>query len=151
MAHYNMGYCYFNEKNMPQAGEAFDKFLAARARRDDYRADALNRRGDVHYASREFDDAVACYDQAININSTHRYYAEYQRAITLGVQNRRQQKIEALKRIVRSNRGDYVDAASYELGRTYIAEEQYRDAVKALESFVEEFPSSHYRLQALSD
>lgn len=151
MAHYNMGYCYFNEKNMPQAGESFDKFLGARARRDDYRADALNRRGDVHYASREFDDAVACYDQAININSTHRYYAEYQRAITMGVQNRRQQKIEALKRIVRSNRGDYVDAASYELGRTYIAEEQYRDAVKALESFVEEFPSSHYRLQALSD
>jgi TolA-binding protein len=151
MAHYNMGYCYFNEKNMPQAGEAFDKFLGARARRDDYRADALNRRGDVHYASREFDDAVACYDQAININSTHRYYAEYQRAVTLGVQNKAQEKITSLQRIVSADRGDYVDAATYELGRTYIAQEKYQDGVKILEDFVAHYPNSQYHSQALSD
>ena len=151
MAQYNMGYCYFNNQNMDAASEAFEQFLAARSKRDSYRADAYNRRGDVHYAQREFDKAIECYDNAIAVNTSEKYYAQYQRAITLGVQNKRQEKIQNLQRIVQTNRGDYVDAATYELGKTYISEEQYRDATRILERFVGQFPNSPYRSQALSD
>lgn len=151
MAQYNMGYCYFNNQSMDAAAEAFDKFLTARSKRDAYRADAYNRRGDVHYAQREFSEAVACYDNAIAVNTSEKYYAQYQRAITLGVQNKRQEKIQNLQRIVQANRGDYVDAATYELGKTYIAEEQYKDATRVLERFVGQYPNSPYRAQALSD
>ena len=41
--------------------------------------------------------------------------------MTLGILDRRPQKIEALQRIIAADRGDYVDDATYELGRTYIA------------------------------
>ncbi|MBO5276746.1 MAG: tetratricopeptide repeat protein, partial [Alistipes sp.] len=98
MAQYNLGYCYFNNQNMPSAAEAFDKFLSSRSKRDSYRADAYNRRGDVHYSNREFAEAIACYDNAISINTAEKYYAQYQRAITLGVQNKRQEKIQNLQR-----------------------------------------------------
>ena len=151
MAQYNMGYCYFNNQDMEAAAEAFDKFLSSRSKRDSYRADAFNRRGDVHYAMREFEDALMCYDNAISINTAERYYAQYQRAMTLGVQNKRKEKIQHLQRIVQSNRGDYVDAATYELGKTYIADEQYREATRVLERFVGQYPNSPYRTQALSD
>lgn len=151
MAQYNMGYCYFNDEETQAAGEAFDKFLAVYPTRDSYRADALNRRGDVYYATRKFSDAVDYYDQAAALNTPEKYYAEYQRAITLGVQNKRSEKINQLQRIVRADRGDYVDAATYELGRTYIADEQYSSGVKVLEEFIGQYPNSKFYSQALSD
>ena len=151
MAQYNVGYCYFNNEELEPAGEAFQKFLAGRSRRDSYRADALNRMGDVHYSGRSFSDAVKCYDDAIAINTPEKYYAEYQRAITLGVQNKHDEKINSLLRIVRADKGDYVDAATYELGRTYIAREQYDKGVKVLEQFIGQYPNSTYYAQALSD
>lgn len=151
MAQYNVGYCYFNNEELEPAGEAFQKFLAGRSRRDSYRADALNRMGDVHYSGRRFSDAVKCYDDAIAINTPEKYYAEYQRAITLGVQNKHDEKINSLLRIVRADKGDYVDAATYELGRTYIAREQYDKGVKVLEQFIGQYPNSTYYAQALSD
>ena len=151
MAQYNVGYCYFNNEELEDAGEAFLKFLNSRSARDSYRADALNRVGDVHYSERRFDAAVKCYDDAIALNTPEKYYAEYQRAITLGVQNKREDKINSLLRIVRADRGDYVDAATYELGRTYIADEQYDKGVKVLEQFIGQYPNSTYHSQALSD
>ena len=151
LAHYNMGYCYFNGKELDAAGESFDKFLKLYSTRDSYRADAMCRLADVYYSNRKFVDAVTYYDKAIALNTPERYYAEYQKAVTLGVQNKPEEKIVALKRIVQADRGDYVDAATYELGRTYIAEENYREGVKVLETFVGQYPSSQYYSQALSD
>ena len=151
LAHYNMGYCYFNGKELDAAGESFDKFLKLYSKSDSYRADAMCRLADVYYSNRKFADAVACYDKAIAMNTAERYYAEYQKAITLGVQNKPADKISALKRIVQADRGDYVDAATYELGRTYIAQENYREGVKVLEEFVGQYPNSQYYSQALSD
>ncbi len=151
LAQYNMGYCYFNDKELEAAGEAFEKFLKLYPTRDSYRADAMCRLADVYYSDRNFVDAVTYYDKAIELNTAERYYAEYQKAVTLGVQNKPTEKIAALKRIVQSDRGDYVDAATYELGRTFIAEEKYRDGVQILEQFVGQYPNSKYYSQALSD
>ena len=151
MAQYNMGYCYFNAGDMASAEKSFEEFLKVRSKNDEYRVDAYNRMGDINYSAREFAAAIGYYDRAIASNSTQRYYAEYQRAITLGVQNKRSEKITALRRIVAADRGDYVDAATYELGRTYIAAEKYSDGVRTLEEFIAQYPSSSYYAQALSD
>ena len=112
MAQYNMGYCYFNAGDMESAAKAFEEFLKVRTLNDEYRADAYNRMGDVHYSKREFAKALQYYDRAIASNATQRYYAEYQRAITLGVQNKRSEKIAALRAIVSADKGDFVDAAA---------------------------------------
>ena len=151
MAQYNMGYCYFNEGDMASASKAFEEFLQVRAKSDEYRADAYNRMGDVRYATRQYAEAVQYYDRAIASNQAGRYYAQYQRAITLGVQNKTKDKISALQSIVRADRGDYIDAATYELGRTYIAQERYADGVRTLEEFIAQYPTSPYHTQALSD
>ena len=151
MAQYNVGYCYFNEKNYTQAGVAFNDFLDIYTGKDSFRADALNRSGDIHYALREFDTALKRYNEVVAMSTSERYYAEYQRAITFGAGGDVQSKISALKAIVEGNRGDYVDVAAYELGRTYIVESQYDRGVAMLERFVKEYPSSPNYLQALSD
>lgn len=151
MAQYNVGYCYFNSGDMASARTAFESFLSLHHDRDSYYADANNRLGDVFYSMREFDRALECYDRAIAISLPERYYAQYQRAITLGVQRKEEEKIALLRSIVQADRGDYVDAATYELGRTYISSERYSDGVRVLEEFVDAYPNSTLHAQALSD
>lgn len=151
LAWYNLGYSRFSLDRMKEAGDAFSKFLSLRRTADDYRADAWNRLGDTHFASRDFEAAAESYDKAISTGRSAKYYAQYQRAVTLGLLHKTLPKIEALKRIIAAGEGDYVDEASYELGRTYLTQEQYAEGARVLERFVADYPSSPMRTQALAD
>lgn len=151
MAIYNLGYAYFSLGNMPGAKRSFATFTDLYRTPDAYRADAWNRYGDALYSLREYKSAVGCYEKAAALGTTESYYAQYQRAIALGILGRHANKIEALRTIVTADRGDYVDDATYELGRTYIAQEQYRNGAETLKLFVENYPSSPNHTQALLD
>ena len=151
LAWYNLGYCAFDRDDMAQARSAFGRFLDAYAPRDRYRADAFNRVGDAAYAERTFDEAVASYDRAIALGTPEMHYARYKRAVTLGILGRASEKQQALRQIIADGEGDYVSEASYELGRSFIAQERYADGAAQLERFVADYPSSPRRAQALSD
>ena len=151
MALYNVGYSYFSQGNMSNAKRYFATFVDSYRSSDSYRADAWNRYGDALYSMREYKSAVGCYEKAAALGTTEGYYAQYQRAIALGILGRTSAKIEALNTIVVADRGDYVDDATFELGRTYIAQEQYRKGAEALQLFVENYPSSINHTQALLD
>ena len=151
MALYNLGYAYFSMGNMANAKRSFSTFVDLYRTADSYRADAWNRYGDALYSMREFKSAVGCYEKSAAIGTTEGYYAQYQRAIALGILGRTSNKIEALRSIVAKDRGDYVDDATFELGRTYIAQEQYRKGAETLKLFVENYPSSVNHTQALLD
>lgn len=148
---YNLGYCAFMRGDMAAAESSFGKFVQLYATRDGYRADALNRLGDVAFSQRRFDEAISRYGQASMLSTPEMHYSLYKRAETLGVMGRTEDKLQTLRRIIADAQGDYVDAAAYELGRTYISQEKYREGARQLEKFVEEYPSSQYRVRALSD
>lgn len=151
MALYNLGYCAFSRMDMAQARDSFGKFLAVYPARDRYRADAYNRLGDIRYSEREFEAAVGEYDRAVAIGGPEKQYAQYKRAVTLGILGRTEQKQQALRQIIAQGGGDYADEASYELGRSHIAQEQYAEGAAQLEKFIADYPSSPRRAQALSD
>ncbi len=151
MAIYNLGYCAFLGGDLKGAASRFEQFTQSYTTQDSYRADAFNRLGDVRYANRNFAAAVGEYDKAIALRTGEMHYARYKRAVTLGVMGRTAEKQQALQSIIAEGRGDWVDAASYELGRTYMSEGRYREGARQLERFVEKYPSSPHRLQALSD
>ena len=151
MALYNLGYANFSKGDIATARNSFSSFLSEWKERDRYRADALNRRGDTEYASRDFASAVKSYSEAESIGTVERYYAQYQRALALGMSGRTNDKIDALKAIIDADRGDYADDATFELGRTYITMEQYRNGADVLETFVEKYPNSPAYTTALLD
>lgn len=151
MALYNLGYARFSQGNIDNARRSFSSFLSSWPERDRYRADALNRRGDTEYASREFAAAVKSYDEAASLGTVERYYAQYQRALALGMAGRTDDKISSLKSIVEAGRGDYADDALYELGRTYIAMERYRDGASMFETYVDKYPNSPESNAAMLD
>ena len=151
LALYNLGYAHFALNENDKSKRRFNDFLSNNKEQNRYYADALNRRGDIEYLRREYSSAADSYAKAARVDVVEQYYAQYQRAVVLGLLGRTGQKIDALKAIVKANRGDYVDDAEYELGRTYIVQERYSDGAATLEKFVEKYPSSSYHTQALLD
>lgn len=151
IARYNLGYCYFNIKNWAKSKEWFDNFLLEYRKNDSFTADANNRRGDIEYANRSFWRAIDYYDVAAKANTAEKYYSAFQRAMTLGMVDRTDGKIDGLTRIVNSRQGPYVEAAMYQLGRTYLVEQRFSKAAEVLEQFIEEFPGSNNYVYALAD
>lgn len=148
---YNIGYCYFQTGRMDDARFQFAKFTELYPTADSYRADAFNRIGDANYSQRQFAYAIANYEKAAALKSIEQYYADYQRAIALGITGDKAAKATLLKSIISADRGDYVDDATYELGREYIAAEDYSGGAGQLEQFVGKYPHSPLYMQALSD
>ncbi len=151
LAWYGLGYCRFAENDLKGAGEAFEHFLTAWKPADDYRGDAVNRLGDIAYADRRYDEAVQRYDRSIAQGGAGRDYAAYRRAVTFGVQGRRSDQQQALQQILQRGEGDYLEAASYDLGRSYLLAERYAESAAQLERFVAQYPASTRAAQAYGD
>ena len=151
LAHYNLGYCHLRSGRQAEAEKAFTQFLALYSENDDLRTDALNREGDSRYGQRHFEKALTSYEAATATPSTARHYGAYQRAITLGILGRTEAKIQALKSIISTDKGDWVDDAAYELGHTYMAQKRYGEAASILKDFVNRYPNSPAYGSALSD
>lgn len=151
MALYNLGYAHISLDDMPKARQSFEGFLWLYKDKDSYRADGYNRLGDVHYMQRNFGEAVKSYERAEALNTDERYYAAYRRAVALGLTGNESKKIETLKGIIKTGVGDYADDAAYELGRTYVSSERYKDGAAVLERLVADQPSSPYYTPAMLD
>ncbi len=151
MALYNLGYSRFAMGDMEQAAKSFEGFLWLYKTADSYRADALNRLGDARFSMRKFDAAAKSYAEAASAGTAERFYAQYQRAVALGLTGKISPKIDQLTAIVLADAGDYVDDATYELGRTYVASERYSDGAKVLEGFVSKYHTSPYYTPAMLD
>lgn len=151
MSNYNLGYCYFNTKNTRESLVWFNKFIAAYPANDGMKADAYNRIGDINFLNRGYQGAIDNYDKAINIGTNEKYYAQYQKAISLGLTSGAATKISALQAIISDGRGDYVDNAMYELGNTYTKQDRFDDAIKTLTEFTGKYPDSPYYPHALLD
>ncbi len=148
---FNVAYCYLMLGNEGEAESYFKRFVQSASAQSLYLADAYNRLGDIEYGKRRFDLARDYYSRAVAIESSYRYYAEYNMAIIDGVQQRYSSKEQILKSIISEGESLYLDLAAYELGRTYLSQQRYDDGVVALEEFIGEFPTSVKYSQALSD
>jgi TolA-binding protein len=151
LARYNLGYANFNLQNWGASRRWFDDFLTRHTARDSYRADAFNREGDISHAERQYWDAIESYDAAAAVGTPERYYSAYQRAMMLGLVDRPDRKIESLQAIINAGQGDYVETATYELGRYYISRDRYSDGARTLTGFIARYPASAHYLPALSN
>ncbi len=150
MALYNIGYTKLMLGSMEEALGYFQRFVGQNKGEEYYRADAYNRIGDLFYAKRQYSQAKSSYANAIKGSDKPAYYADYQSAIIDGVQGRYDSKISRLKKIILSAKGDYVEDASYELGRSYIVAGDYKQGVEAQERFIATYPNSDKYAQSLS-
>lgn len=151
LALYNLGYCQFSQEQFETSERSFQRFLTLRPQQDLYRSDTYNRLGDIRYARRQFGEAIAQYDRAAAAGDDAKYYAQYRKALTLGLMGRPAEEQAALQRIVAEGKGPYVEAAQFESGHGYVARGDYAQGAAVLESYLRNYPASANRPQALSD
>ncbi len=147
---YNLGYNYFKLKNYPEAINHFNKYVSKNNINASQKKDAYVRLGDSYFVTSEYWPAMENYNLAIEAGTLDQDYANFQKAISYGFVNRVPQKIEGLKDFSsKFPKSMYRDDALYELGNTYISQENYSDAMVSYNKLIRDLPNSSYVSKAL--
>ena len=142
---YNLGYAYFKQKEYNQAQQYFTKFIASHKENTDRLNDSYLRLGDSHFVTSSYWPAIEAYNEAIKLKGAGEDYAYFQKAISYGFVNRNEQKIEELNTFIKKYRVSTLrDDALYELGNTYINNNNTNKGIEAYKTLVSEYRMSSY-------
>lgn len=142
-ANYNLGYCFLKRENYNQALGFFEKVVKdPKIDANALEQDAYVRSADCYYMNRDFKKALAMYDKVIGYSWAAGDYATFQKAMINGVSNEKE-KINLLTTISRRYPQSNLSAdANMEVAMTYIAAEQFREAIPYLKNVISDPVSS---------
>lgn len=148
-AKYNLGYAYYRKQNYPVAQTFFEPLARnVSLNSDPVTQDAYVRSADAHYMNRSYNQARGMYDNVIKYSWPQEDYATYQRAMIAGI-NSSNEKISNLNTLVRKfPASPLVMDATMEIANTYLAEEQYREAIPYLQTVAKAGGNSSLKPQA---
>ncbi len=145
LAHYNMGYSYFKLKDYQNALSWFRKYNSlTREAKTRIVGDALNRIADCFFITTDYATAIDYYDRAIRNGQSDVDYAFFQKGFSLGLQNKKNEKIQVLAEMIRRfPNSSYMPDALYELGRTYLDTGSLDQAYAQYKRIVDQHPTSN--------
>jgi TolA-binding protein len=147
---YNIGYVYFKKKEYANAISHFNAYAEKNNIPLTQKNDAYLRLGDSHFVTSNYWPAMEAYNKSIALKGIDSDYAYFQKAISYGFVNKNQDKIRDLESFVsKYPKSIYKDDALYELGNTYVAEENSAAALKAYDRLQSETPSSSFVSKSL--
>ncbi len=112
-------------------------------------ADGAIRAGDCSFVLKQYDNAIAFYNKGIKMQVLDIDYALYQKALSLGVLQRYDEKIIALNKIINSFPNSSLYGKSlYELGNTYLIMNLNEKALMSYKRLIKERPSNKYSVKA---
>lgn len=152
-AAYNIGYIHFQNGDYDKARAGFADFVnAANGEDAALVADALNRIGDTYYYQRQFSTAENYYSKAMETCSASADYPLFRSAITMGLNGNNSGKVEILQKLAESHpESNLLEEAYYEMGRAYIEQKQYDDAILAYDKLIELSPISPVARRAATE
>ncbi|MDE3235438.1 MAG: tetratricopeptide repeat protein [Bacteroidota bacterium] len=137
-ARYNIAYCLMKKEEYTKALQYFQQVsrtLTPNA--SPIQADAYIRSADCYFMNKNFRQALAMYENVINMNMKGADYAMYQKAIIAGATNKNAEKIALLQSL--SNRypaSTLLPEADLEVANTYMADEKFNEAITPLQSIL---------------
>lgn len=143
LAHYNLGYACFADKEFGRAAEEFGKAAASESLASSVRADASNRIGDSRYYARDFAGALTHYRQAYDTNPSSGDYALFQTAAMQGNLRDYNGKIATLSRLTEQfPRSALLPSAYLEKAETYLQLGRPDEAVDTYRVLVKSYPNT---------
>ena len=144
-ANYNLGYCYFKQKDYTKANLSFRKFIGDKKADVKIVADANLRLGDGSFMRKEYTDAINYYQQAIGNSTTDADYALFQIAMSYGVSGDPARKISNLQKLLKDYKQSlYQDDALYEMGVTNLVMNNDKAALLCFQQITKDYPKSIY-------
>ena len=142
---YNLAYTYFKLKNYPQATEHFNKFISNNKEDKIRLNDAYLRLGDGHFVSSQYNSAISAYENAIKLNEIESDYAFFQKALSIGYVGQSSKKIKELEQFISQYpKSKLRDDAMYELGNSYVKENETDKAMAVYERLNSEYRMSSF-------
>lgn len=148
-AKYNLGYAYYRKENYPVAQSYFEPLAKnVSLNSDPVAQDAYVRTADAYYMNRNYAQARSMYDNVIRFSWPAEDYATYQKAMIAGINNSAE-KISLMNNLVRKfPQSPLVTEANMEIANTYLANEQYRDAIPYLNTITKATGNSSLKPRA---
>ncbi len=149
-ADYNLAYTYFKLKEYENAAKHFQEYINV-SKDDKVRLnDAYLRMGDSYFVSTKYWPAMDAYNKAIELRSVDADYAHFQKAISYGFVGKNDIKIENLNSFMKAHPDSkYADDALYELGNTYVTQNNVTKAVETYDRLEDEYKGSSYISKAI--
>jgi tetratricopeptide (TPR) repeat protein len=150
-AHYNIGYCKFDQKKYDEAMDWFRRYTGLmKDAKTQTVADAYNRIADCYFMKATYWVAIENYEKAMALNVANPDYSLFQKAFSLGLVNRQEKKISFLDQLLSTYPGSpYVDDALYEKGRAYVVLGNNAQAETSFKKLLADYQNSSYTSKAL--
>lgn len=147
---YNIAYAYFKLKNYLQSITFFNQFLSKTTNDRVRQNDAYLRLGDGYFISSNYQNAINAYEKALILNEIESDYAFFQKAISIGYLGQYSKKIRDLEQFILAYPNSKLrDDAMYELGNTYVKENQSQKAITLFNKLNTEYKMSSFVPKAL--
>jgi tetratricopeptide (TPR) repeat protein len=142
---YNLAYNNFKQKNYEGAITNFKSYVSSTNSEGARKKDAYLRLGDSYFVTSQYWPAMENYNKAIELGSTDNDYAQFQKAISYGFVDRTDKKIDELDAFIsKYPKSVYRDDALYELGNTYVSQNNNNKALTTYDKLIREIPTSSY-------
>ncbi|MEC3907253.1 tetratricopeptide repeat protein [Tamlana sp. 2201CG12-4] len=147
---YHIAYTYFKLKNYDQSTEYFNDFITVKKDDKIRLNDAYLRLGDAHFVSSQYKSAIGAYEKAIKLNQIESDYPAFQKAISVGYAGQSSKKIKELEQFIKDYpKSKLRDDAMYELGNSYVKENDTDKAMNAYNQLNSEYRMSSFVPKAL--
>lgn len=151
--YYNLGYCYYSEKNYVQALNYYKKYkdvssyVTPNAERY---IDNILRLADCYFLVSQYDKAAETYGFVSSKKIKESDYATFQQGIIYGLLDKRELKIATLRNIPQYYpKSQYTDDALYEIGAEYLEDDNYSLAESFFVKLTTDYPTSVHIPDAL--
>ena len=145
---YNIAYCHFKMENYPAALKWFDAYLADSGHK--FRKEVLERRADCYFIQKDYEGACKAYDMVLeHYFNEDDIYPYYQAAISYGLNKNHGRKIELLSNVMKASPSSrFYPEALFELGRSYVSEENDEKAFECFNLLSEKVKDSTFVARA---
>jgi TolA-binding protein len=147
---YNLGYTYYRKENYPVAQTYFEPLSRnASLSADPLTQDAYVRTADVYYMNRNFAQARTMYDNVIRMSWAAEDYATFQKAMIAGINNNTE-KVSLMNTMIRKfPQSSLLNDANMEIANTFLAQENFREAIPYLNTVTKAGGNNSLKPQAL--
>jgi len=148
-AKYNLGYSFLRKENYRQAQGFFEQLVTTpKINSPALEQDVYIRIADCHYMNRDYKKAKSMYDKVLEFSWPSSDYATFQNAMIAGISSGKD-KISMLTGISRKYpSSSLIPDANMEIAGSYLANEQFREAIPFLKNVVSD-PNSSLKPKAL--
>ena len=137
-AKYSLAYGYLKTENYTLAREYFEQITQTISiNSTSIEQDAYLRAADCYFMLKDFKQSAKMYDVVLTKKLPSADYALYQKGIIAGAANKNDEKIRILQSLERQYpKSSLIADANLEIANTYLADENFQQAIPALEKVI---------------